>query len=108
MGADYYCRASGSAIFEVHKPNVELGVGVDALPAHIRHSSILTGNNLGMLGNCTTIPVVSEPLQDDRLSQILREYTHDETAKNEALHQYAKELLDHKEIDKAWQVLMSE
>ena len=108
MGADYYCRASGSAIFEVHKPNVELGVGVDALPGHIRHSSILTGNNLGMLGNCTTIPVVSESLQDDRLSQILREYTHDETAKRDALHQYAKELLDHKQIDKAWHVLMSE
>ncbi len=108
MGADYYCRASGSAIFEVHKPNVELGVGVDALPAHIRHSNILTGNNLGMLGNCTTIPVVSEPLQDDRLSRILREYTHDEAAKKEALHQYAKELLEHKEVDKAWKVLMSE
>src|SRR5580658_557849 len=60
MGGDYYCRASGSAIFEVHKPNVELGVGVDALPEHIRHSSILTGNDLGMLGNVTSIPVVCE------------------------------------------------
>ena len=107
MGADYYCRASGSAIFEVHKPNVELGIGVDALPAYIRYSNILTGNNLGMLGNCTTVPVVGELLQDDRLSNIMRTYTHDETAKKEALHQYAKELLDAKEIDKAWQVLLS-
>ncbi len=67
MGGDYYCRASGSAIFEVHKPNVELGVGVDALPASIRSSKILTGNNLGMLGNCTSIPLVSELFEDDRL-----------------------------------------
>ena len=107
MGADYYCRASGSAIFEVHKPNVELGIGVDALPAHIRHSSVLTGNNLGMLGNCTAIPVVSELLQDDRLMSILKEYGHDEDAKKDALHQYAKELLDTKHVDKAWQVLMA-
>ena len=108
MGADYYCRASGSALFEVHKPNKELGIGVDALPANIRHSKILTGNNLGMLGNCTSIPVVSELLEDERLSQILREYTHDEDAKKEALHHYAKELLDSGDVNNAWRILLSE
>ena len=107
MGGDYYCRASGSAVFEVHKPNVELGVGVDALPNAIRNSKILTGNDLGMLGNCTSIPVVSEVFNDDRLSQILREYTHDEDAKTEALHLYAKELLKAKEVNNAWQVLLA-
>ncbi len=107
MGGDYYCRASGSALFEVHKPNVELGIGVDALPPAIRHSNILTGNNLGMLGNCTTIPLVAAQNDDDRLTSILREYTHDEDAKKDALHQYAKELLDAKDINKAWQVLLS-
>jgi flavin reductase (DIM6/NTAB) family NADH-FMN oxidoreductase RutF len=107
MGADYYCRASGSAIFEVHKPNVELGVGVDALPHYIRTSHILTGNDLGMLGNCTSIPLVSEILYDEHLSALLREYTHDEDAKKEALHKYAKELLDTKQVDKAWQVLLA-
>ena len=107
MGADYYCRASGSAIFEVHKPNAELGVGVDALPHEIRNSSILSGNDLGMLGNCTTIPLVSEMFYDERLSQLLKDYTHDEDAKKEALHGYAKELLDAKHVDKAWQVLLA-
>jgi len=106
MGADYYCRASGSAIFEVHKPNVALGVGVDALPPHIRTSRILTGNNLGMLANVTVIPLVSELFYDDRLSFILKEYTHDEDAKNEQIHQYAKDLLDAGQVDKAWQVLL--
>ena len=107
MGGDYYCRASGSAIFEVHKPNVELGVGVDALPPAIRNSKILTGNELGMLGNCTSIPLVTDMFEDDRLSQILREYTHDEDGKKEALHMYAKELLETKEVNKAWQVLLA-
>lgn len=107
MGADYYCRASGSAVFEVHKPNIELGVGVDALPANIRNSRILTGNDLGVLGNCTSIPVVSALVNDERLSAILKEYTHDESAKQLALHMYAKELLGNKNIDLAWQVLMA-
>lgn len=108
MGGDHYCRASGSAIFDVHKPNAELGVGVDALPAHIRHSKILTGNNLGMLGNCTTIPILAEVFTDDRLTEIQKEFSHNEAAKKEALHQYAKELLDTGDVNKAWQVLLGE
>lgn len=44
MGADYYCRASGNAVFEVAKPNMQLGMGMDALPPHIRNSRKLTGN----------------------------------------------------------------
>lgn len=107
MGADYYCRASGSAVFEVHKPNIQLGVGVDALPEHIRNSDVLTGNNLGMLGNSTSIPLVSEVLYDDRLINILRDNTGDIRTRQSALHIYAKELLDAGEVDKAWQVLLS-
>jgi hypothetical protein len=108
MGADYYCRASGPAVFEVPKPNKELGIGIDTLPQKIRNSAVLTGNNLGMLGNCTSIPVVDDIIQDDRLTQILREYGTDELAKQLAQHQYAKELLDHGDVHKAWQVLMAE
>lgn len=107
MGADYYCRASGNAVFEVPKPNTQLGIGVDALPAHIRNSNILTGNNLGMLANSTNIPVVSDVLYDDRLISILKEYTNDNDGLHNALHTYAKELLDAGDVDKAWQVLLA-
>ncbi len=108
MGADYYCRASGPAVFEVPKPNKELGIGIDALPEKIRNSEILTGNNLGMLGNCTSVPVVDEVIQDDRLTQILREYNTNENAKMLALHQYARELLEKGDVHKGWQVLLAE
>jgi Flavin reductase like domain len=108
MGADYYCRASGGAIFEVHKPNAELGIGVDALPAHIRNSKILTGNDLGMLGNSTSIPIVSIETVDDRLTSILKQFTHDEEEKIDALHLYAKELLAAGNVGHAWQVLLSD
>lgn len=107
MGGDYYCRASGSAVFEVPKPNTQLGVGIDVLPERIRTSRILTGNHLGILGNSTSIPVVAEMLYDDRLSQIVRDYNNDDNAKRNALHEYAKELLDAGNVDKAWQVLLA-
>jgi flavin reductase (DIM6/NTAB) family NADH-FMN oxidoreductase RutF len=107
MGGDYYCRASGNAIFEVAKPNMEMGVGIDALPDKIRNSTILTGNNLGVLGNSTSIPVVSEMLYDDRLTQIVKDFEEDDAMKTNALHTYAKELLQNGEVEKAWQVLMA-
>ena len=108
MGGDFYCRASGSSVFEVPKPNIQLGIGIDGLPESIRSSNILTGNHLGILGNSTAIPVVDEVLYDDRLTQILREYGNDEEAKTLARHLYAKELLDAGDVQKAWQVLLSQ
>ncbi len=107
MGFDYYCRASGAAVFEVPKPNVELGVGFDALPPVIRNSPVLTGNDLGMLANATNIPVVGNIMVDDRLAQILRDFDNDKQAQTLALHQYAKDLLQNKEVQKAWQVLLA-
>jgi flavin reductase (DIM6/NTAB) family NADH-FMN oxidoreductase RutF len=108
MGGDYYCRASGSAVFEVAKPNMQLGIGVDALPHAIRNSSLLTGNNLGLLANCTAIPVLSGQPEDERLIAILKSFTHDDEAQTAALHEYAKELLDSGKVEKAWQVLLAE
>lgn len=108
MGKDYYCRASGDAVFEVPKPNLELGIGMDALPAAIRNSSILSGNDLGLLANSTEIPVVSGLQDDERLRQILQDYDGNASLTQQALHQYAKELLARHEVDHAWQVLLME
>ncbi|MGB3798715.1 MAG: flavin reductase family protein [Lewinella sp.] len=56
MGGSYYCRATPANLFEIPKPLRNLGMGVDQLPAHIRNSDILTGNNLGRLGNMEKLP----------------------------------------------------
>lgn len=56
LGADWYVRASGDALFEVEKPLTRLGIGVDQLPESIRLSSVLTGNQLGQLGNQEHLP----------------------------------------------------
>ncbi|HEX6225764.1 MAG TPA: flavin reductase family protein, partial [Chryseolinea sp.] len=60
MGENYYCRANGESIFEIPKPGVPVGVGIDRLPEPIRNSSVLTGNNLGRLANIDKIPSLDE------------------------------------------------
>lgn len=104
MGMDYYCRASGAAVFEVPKPNLDLGIGIDNLPESIRNSNILTGNDLGMLANCTKAPLVKQA--EGRLIDIVQGNSHNKELLNRALHLYAKELLAEHEIEKAWQALL--
>lgn len=56
MGGDFYVRASGEAVFEVEKPLSTLGIGIDSLPEFIKNSEILSGNDLGRLGNMSALP----------------------------------------------------
>lgn len=56
MGGNWYCRANGDALFEITKPIRTKGIGVDMLPQAVRNSTVLTGNNLGRLGNLEELP----------------------------------------------------
>lgn len=56
MGGNWYCRASGDALFEIDKPLTTVSIGVDQLPEHIRLSKVLTGNELGQLANLENLP----------------------------------------------------
>lgn len=56
MGGNWYCRANGDALFEIPKPIRTKGIGVDMLPEAVRNSTVLTGNNLGRLGNLEELP----------------------------------------------------
>lgn len=98
MGANYYCRASGDAVFEVAKPNTDLGIGVDHLPDAIKNSTVLTGNDLGILGNATAVPAIDANFNDERCNSIGNDV--------QALHSYAQELIAGGDINKAWQVLL--
>ena len=92
MGGDYYVRASGKALFEVPKPIRNLGIGIDKLPEKIRNSTILTGNDLGMLGNVEKLP--EEKNTDNSLTWEQKQLK-------------AQELLCDAKIEDAWEVLMS-
>tara|TARA_B100001248_G_scaffold262525_1_gene259116 strand:+ start:7363 stop:8160 length:798 start_codon:yes stop_codon:yes gene_type:complete len=54
-GGSYYIRAR-EGFLEIPKPLRIVGIGVDMLPDSVRKSSILTGNDLGLLGNIEALP----------------------------------------------------
>jgi flavin reductase (DIM6/NTAB) family NADH-FMN oxidoreductase RutF len=60
MGGNWYCRADGDSMFEIEKPLTTLGIGIDSLPEKVRNSKILTGNDLGRLGNLEQVPSQEE------------------------------------------------
>jgi flavin reductase (DIM6/NTAB) family NADH-FMN oxidoreductase RutF len=60
LGGDWYCRASGDALFEVPKPSIHKGIGVDAIPDFIKNDKTFTGNDLGRLGNIEKLPTQAE------------------------------------------------
>ena len=86
-------------MFEVAKPLSTLGVGVDALPEHARNSDILTGNDLGKLGNIEKIPEKEEVLAFAKAEQLFNLSTTDK-------HNGAKELIARGEILNAWNYLL--
>lgn len=106
MGGDWYCRASGAAMFKVAKPLTTIGIGVDAIPAAIRNSNVLTGNHLGQLGNVEKLPS-GEEIAAYLKSGALDTYRKARGASAD-LHTIAADLLNNGQVDEAWKVLLSE
>ncbi|MBL0146144.1 MAG: flavin reductase family protein [Chitinophagaceae bacterium] len=107
LGGDWYCKVDNSNLFQVAKPNTQLGIGVDALPASIKNSKILNGNNLGQLANINEMPAVNPAYNDDRLKNIIQYYSINPVEMEKELHIYAKELLNKGDVTAAWQVLLA-
>ena len=56
LGGDWYARINEQNLFEVTKPNTQLGMGFDMLPKFIKDLAGLTNNEKAQLANCTTLP----------------------------------------------------
>jgi flavin reductase (DIM6/NTAB) family NADH-FMN oxidoreductase RutF len=107
LGANWYCKVDESNLFEVEKPNVQLGIGIDSLPSSVKNSKILTGNHLGQLANLHEAPVIDPSFDDDHLKQIIQYYSISPAEMEKELHTYAKKLLDSGKVREAWQVLLA-
>ncbi len=94
LGANYYCRASGEALFEVEKPNRNKGVGVDAIPNFIKTNEYFTSNDFGRLGNIEVLPTTEE-IMDFRQRNPMMNYIN-----------AAKTFIDQHNIKEAWLALM--
>jgi hypothetical protein len=87
-------------LFEQAQPMANLGIGIDALPLTIRQSKILTGNDLGKLGNVTHLPTEAD----------VEAYKTSHTKKfqsEEELHAEAKKLLEGNHVVEAWKMLLA-
>ena len=105
MGGNWYSRAN-MGLFEVPKPVSNLGIGVDQIPEHIRLSNILTGNDLGMLGNIEKLPTQAEVRQYVDNNVELRSIL--SSGDVALLHARAQELLKTKDVRSAWKVLLAD
>ncbi len=108
LGGDWYCKVDQSNLFKVAKPNIQLGIGIDALPESIRKSTVLSGNNLGQLANVHEMPFIDPAFNDDTLKNIIQYYSINPEELDMELHRYAKKLLDTGKLQEAWQVLLAD
>jgi flavin reductase (DIM6/NTAB) family NADH-FMN oxidoreductase RutF len=109
MGFDYYCRASGNALFEVPKPqHAPPAMGIDSLPESIRNSTIFTGNELGMLGNLPSAPTEEEVKQFHETEFYKKEVLPVVQKKSiDEIQLLAKKILAEKKVKEAWMILLS-
>ena len=103
-GGSYYSRAK-NGFFEIPKPLSTLGIGVDNFPEHVRNSMILTGNDLGMLGNVEKLPT-QESVQEF-LNSVSERYPNIATASHREKHKLAHNYLSFGDIESAWKILLS-
>ena len=111
MGGNYYSRATGDALFEIAKPIRNKGIGVDQIPESIRNSHILSGNNLGQLGNIESVPdqkALEAYRNNDLIQEIFKRFVNDPMSLERELHELGKEYLAKGEVENAWKVLLQE
>lgn len=103
MGGNWYSRAN-KGMFEVEKPLKKLGIGVDQIPKNIRLSEILTGNDLGKLGNVEALPTQEEIKKfiEEKDLAVFAETTDDKKR-----HLVAQEYLNENQVIDAWKVLLA-
>lgn len=110
MGADYYVRATGRALFTLSKPANNNAIGVDSLPETVRMSDILTGNDLGRLGSILSFPSAHEIEKfktSDLFRKILSESSNNEASIQEESHKLAHSLIAKNELNEALLLLLS-
>ncbi len=101
LGSDWYCRVQGESIFRIPKPLDRASVGIDQIPEKIRFSKILTGNDLGLLGNVERLPEQSDidAFGTPDIQKVL-------SSGEVAIHQQAKHFLAEGRILEAWKLLL--
>lgn len=103
-GGSYYSRAK-KGFFEIPKPLSSLGIGVDAMPEQVKNSMVLTGNDLGMLGNVEALP--KQEHIDEFIENVSERYPNIKEKSHHEKHKIARNYLSYGDVDSAWKLLLS-
>lgn len=103
-GGSYYSRAK-KGFFEIPKPLATLGIGVDNFPEEVRNSMVLTGNDLGMLGNVEVLPNETEVISF--IKDLSDRYPNIKKTTHRQKHKLAHNYLSFGDVESAWKILLS-
>jgi flavin reductase (DIM6/NTAB) family NADH-FMN oxidoreductase RutF len=103
LGGNYYSRLIPESIFDIRKPEREIGIGFDAIPEPIRGSAILTGAELARLAGVTALPV-DDAWED--FPELWNELGNKEVKSRDYFLHRAKLLLQEHRITEAWLVAL--
>ena len=99
-GGSFYSRAR-DGFFEIPKPLKSKGVGVDSLPGEVRRSRVLSGNDLGLLGNVDALPGQADVDKFMKENPAILGMDLDEK------HKFAKKLIEQNDVTGALSALLS-
>ncbi|RED50638.1 flavin reductase family protein [Seonamhaeicola aphaedonensis] len=103
-GGSFYSRAK-EGFFEIPKPISALGIGVDNMPEDIKNSMVLTGNDLGMLGNVEALPTDTEV--EKFMNELAKNRNTKKITSQRDKHKLARNYLSFGDVDSAWKILLS-
>jgi len=98
-GGNYYSRAK-NGFFEIPKPLMTHGIGVDQIHEKIKNSTILTGNNLGMLANVEALP------NQQDVNNFGKDNPQYIGLERQEKHKFAQQFLEKNDVMSAWKVLL--
>lgn len=111
LGGDWYSRLRPENLFTVSRPNRRLGIGFEALPEHLRHSTVLTGNHLAKLAN-VEYDALPTPLQIEQVktepmvAYLLNKHQANPAEARYQLSLLARQWLEEDRVAEAWRVLL--
>lgn len=104
LGRAYYIRASGPNVFPIIRPSSQLVLGFDGLPDYVRHSPVLTGNELAQLAGVAELPNLNDSIRQD--PEVMNALAGNAQMRDQRLHLHAQSLIQQGKIQRAWQVLL--
>lgn len=109
LGGNWYTKITAESLFQIPKPLTTLGIGVDQIPEEIRLSPVLTGNNLGRLGNVEQLPSYEDVAafgQTPEVLELKKRFQWDPESWIDHLHRWAQQELESGEVELAWKILL--